>query len=84
MKVKKLIEALSECDPNSEVILQKDPEGNGYSPLEGADNEAICVEDGREYQVYDTKWSAGDACMDEAEWKQLMRRKRCVVLFPRH
>lgn len=39
MKVKELQKLLSECDPESEVILQKDPEGNGYSPLYGVDNE---------------------------------------------
>jgi hypothetical protein len=33
MKVKELIEKLKAEDPNAEVICQKDPEGNGYSPL---------------------------------------------------
>lgn len=37
MKVKELIELLQGQDPEAEVILQKDAEGNGYSPLAGAD-----------------------------------------------
>lgn len=33
MKVKDLIERLSELDPQMDVIVQKDSEGNDYSPL---------------------------------------------------
>ena len=35
MKVKELIELLSEMNPEHEVVLSKDGEGNGYSPLDG-------------------------------------------------
>lgn len=31
--VKQLVENLEKCDPDAVVILQKDAEGNGYSPL---------------------------------------------------
>ena len=34
MKVKELIEKLKEIDENLEVIVQKDYEGNDYSPLD--------------------------------------------------
>lgn len=34
MKVKDLLEELEDVDLEREVILQKDMEGNGYSPLE--------------------------------------------------
>lgn len=37
MTVKQLIEKLSELPPETLVILQKDGEGNGYSPLAGVD-----------------------------------------------
>jgi hypothetical protein len=30
MKVQQLIEQLKKCDPDAEIILQMDPEGNGY------------------------------------------------------
>jgi hypothetical protein len=32
--VRELIEVLSACDPDDLVVLQKDAEGNNYSPLE--------------------------------------------------
>jgi len=35
MKVKELIEQLQETDPEREVIMSKDSEGNSYSPLSG-------------------------------------------------
>lgn len=35
MKVKELIKILQSEDPELEVMLQRDPEGNGYSPLYG-------------------------------------------------
>lgn len=83
MKVKQLIRLLSSCDQNAEVILQKDAEGNGYSPLSGADHEAVYVpENTWSGNVFSTGWTADDACMEEAEWKRLMKRKRCVVLHP--
>ena len=84
MKVKELIEELKLCDPESEVIIQKDSEGNGYSPCNGADNEAVYVPD-TAYSgiVYDTKWTAGDCCMEEFEWEELKNTaQRAVVLYP--
>jgi hypothetical protein len=38
MTVAKLINLLSKSDPNSIVILSKDAEGNGYSPLDSLTN----------------------------------------------
>jgi hypothetical protein len=35
MLVKQAIELLQSCDPDAVVIMAKDPEGNGYSPLSG-------------------------------------------------
>jgi hypothetical protein len=39
MKVKALKKLLENVDDNRIVILQKDSEGNGYSPLAGVDDE---------------------------------------------
>ena len=33
MTVREVIEELSKCDPDYVVIMSKDAEGNGYSPL---------------------------------------------------
>lgn len=33
MKVEELIELLGHADPTAEVLVAKDPEGNGFNPL---------------------------------------------------
>jgi hypothetical protein len=83
MKVKELVAALADADPEAEVVLQKDSEGNGYSPLNGADLDAVYVaETTWSGDVYAMDWSAEDACMTEREWSRIKAKPRCVVLFP--
>lgn len=83
MKVKELLAALAKANPDAEVILQRDAEGNGYSPCEGADLKAVYVpENTYSGKVYSMKWSAADACMTSAEWKETKAKPRCVVLYP--
>lgn len=82
MKVKDLIKELSALDPNALVILQKDSEGNGFSPLEGVDENAL----------YDAEnsWSGdvGFEVLTDELRKQgysdedLGKGERAVVLFP--
>ena len=43
MKVKDMLEILSTLNPNAEVIIQKDSEGNRYSPLKGIYTEKVYV-----------------------------------------
>lgn len=40
MTVRELITVLAACDPNMQVILQKDDEGNGYRPMNDIDDKA--------------------------------------------
>ena len=85
MKVKELIEALSILDQDAQVILQKDAEGNGFSPLSGCDSHAIFVPYEKAPwfgEVKSTIWSAEEACMEEGEWEEFLKKPRCVVLFP--
>lgn len=83
MKVKELIAELKKLDPNSQVILQKDSEGNGYSPLYAVDGEAIYIADTTwAGDVYSADWTADDADMDADEWAKLLKKPRCVVLAP--
>jgi len=49
MKVKELIEMLQEFNPDSVVIMQRDPEGNGYAPLSGAEDNGSWNKKDREY-----------------------------------
>ena len=83
MKVKELLEALLSVDPEAEVILQKDSEGNGYSPLCCADANAVYVPDSTwSGDVYDLSWTHVEAGMSEYEWAELNTKPKCVVLSP--
>jgi hypothetical protein len=48
MKVKELVKELQGMDQDALVVLQKDSEGNGYSPLSGADDS--------EHYVAESSW----------------------------
>jgi len=83
MKVKKLIEELKKFDPETDVVLQKDPEGNGYSLAAGA--EAVVVtQDGYGFNVYDLQWTAEQCGLEEDEWEKLKQKKdaQAIVLYP--
>ena len=83
MNVKELKEALENLPDDMEIILQKDSEGNGYSPLSGADDECIYVSHEAWYgNVYATTNSADDNCMGDDEWEELKKKPRCLVLHP--
>jgi hypothetical protein len=83
MNVKELIEELQQMNPDSEVIIQKDSEGNSYSPCAGADADAIYIADSTwSGHVYDSNWSFADADMEEKEWKKMLKLPRACVLFP--
>ena len=83
MKIRELIEKLNELDPDLEIIIQKDAEGNGYSPLAGIDSDGIYIKETSWHgEVYDSNWSADDAAMEEEEWSELLKQPRALILFP--
>lgn len=83
MTVKELKQAIENLPNDMEVILQKDSEGNGYSPCAGADANAIYVEDSSySGEVYSTEWSAKDCCLEEDEWEELKSGPRSLILYP--
>lgn len=83
MTVKELKAELENLPDDMEVVLQKDSEGNGYSPLAGADPEAIYVPDSTwSGSAYDGNWSAEDAGQDEDDWKEMKSKPRTLILFP--
>jgi hypothetical protein len=75
LKVKELIMILQECEPESQVFLSSDGEGNSFSPFYGID-EGVFYENG----VYEVdvlfKDETGPATYDDLPDK-------AVVLFPR-
>lgn len=87
MTVAQLIEQLQELDPEMEVFLQKDSEGNGFETCRGADGHCVFYydENSGEFEIYDDDWTAEDAGFDdEKSWEEFKskRENRCVVLFP--
>ena len=83
MNVKELKALIVDLPDDMQIILQKDSEGNGYSPLEGGDSDAISVS-GKYFdlQVYSAAWTADECCLDEDEWEELKRLPRSLILFP--
>lgn len=80
MTIKQLKERIKNLPDEMEVIMQKDPEGNGYSPADGVDPNTVYIEG----DVYDMDWSAEDACMEEVEWEDLKKKPRALVLYPKY
>lgn len=83
MNVKELREALDGLPDEMQVILQKDAEGNGYSPLSDVDPEAIYVPDSTwSGDVYSLHHTAEDNCMEEDEWEKMKQGPRALILCP--
>lgn len=83
MTVSELRAELQGLPDDMEVILQKDAEGNGYSPLYVADPDAVYIADTTySGDVYSMDWSHDDACMSKAKWKKIKAMPRCLVLAP--
>ena len=84
MKVAELKLQLQFLPDDMEVILQKDGEGNDYSPCAGADSESIYVPETDWYgKAYHLSWNSTDVCMTSTEWRQLKKdNKRSLILYP--
>lgn len=70
--------------PDCELILQKDAEGNGYSPLSGIEFDVVYVKENTwSGQVYSKEYTADDNCMEEAEWEDLKKTNSgYAVMYP--
>ncbi len=86
MKAHELARMLLE-GPDVEILLQEDPEGNGYRSARGVDFEAVMFEQDYEiqvYKVYNLDWTADECCLDEEEWDKLKSDPdaRVGIIFP--
>jgi len=81
LDLKKMIESLPD---GMQVILQKDAEGNGYSPLSGCDLNCIYIPSSPWHgEVYDTQWTADDAMMPAQAWESMKNEQaKCLILYP--
>lgn len=83
MTVKELKEAIAFLPDEMEVILQKDSEGNNYSPLYAVDNDAVYIAETTWYgNVYSMEWTSDDACMTDEEWFNIKSKPRALILAP--
>ena len=83
MKVKELKRLIGDLPGDMEVILQKDEEGNGYSPLCHADSGAVYIPtESWSGEIYFLSWSAEDAGMNEDAWEATKKKPRVLVLCP--
>lgn len=80
MTAGELMEYLSSVPANSVVILQADAEGNGYSPLAGADEAFYEAESTWSGQVIDRDYLEG---YDEEDIQdRLDHATPCIVFWP--
>ncbi len=85
MNVGELRGFLKELPNDMEIILQKDSEGNGYSPLAGGDDNCAYVEESSSYgEVFNKNWTIEDCCMEaeEDEYDRIMNSPSVLVLYP--
>lgn len=78
MNVEELKEIIMDLPDDMEIICQRDPEGNGFSPLCGADSECFY----HEGTVYETDSTADENCLDEDEWIEISEGPKSLVLWP--
>ena len=83
MNVKQLIAKLAELPEDMEVIIQKDAEGNEFSPLNDVDTESLYIPysdcSGEAYSVHS---SAEDEFMSDEEWSEVLEMPRALILCP--
>lgn len=84
MKLKELKSLLDEMDDDVEVILQKDGEGNGYSPLAGVDDNGVYFPDTPwSGEVYSLDCEAYEMDLEEDEWEEIKKNNiRVLILYP--
>ena len=84
MNIKKLKEIIANLPDEMEVVLQKDSEGNRFSPLLNTNPNSIYIPNNTySGTVYSTEWTADDADMTEEEWEELKSKPRVLTLTPR-
>lgn len=86
MKLKALKQQLNDLGKewdNCDVILSKDAEGNGHSPLDYIDTDCIYIPDSTySGDIVDTQWTAEEACREDDEWERMKKKKHCILLGP--
>lgn len=82
MKVKELIEILEDCNPEDEVILSSDEEGNSFHPLGGVQYGSIEELNYYIERVYECELTEELEAAGVSQEDILEDGIRCLVLFP--
>jgi hypothetical protein len=84
MTVKDLKELIANLPDDMEIVMQKDGEGNEFSPLSGMDSNCYYVPEETWYgKVYSEFFSADDNGLEEEEWQRIKNMiPKALVLFP--
>lgn len=94
MKAKDLIAYLQTVDPEIEIILAEDPEGNGFSPLDAYSGDSLYVpdstwsgelwdaDDEADHEDCDHDEDGDDDCTEGVETEPPEGAVPCVVLWP--
>lgn len=83
MKIKQLIQKLQKLDPNAEVILPSDAEGNSFNRLYQM-GECLYVKsiEKTEFGILEREIELGDSVEDFEDLEGYTKPKKCVVLWP--
>ena len=85
MKVKDLINQLSELDGELEIFMSSDAEGNSIKPIPDNCLSEISIyrKDGRHVDIWSLNWSASDVGMKEEKWDEMKKTyPKGVILYP--
>lgn len=86
MKVKELILLLQQENPEDEVLLSQDMEGNNFRTINnGCIGNAIFEKDEEteNCEIWDTNWTADEAEEYEENWNEMLKEMpRCIVIYP--
>lgn len=85
MKIKKLLEQLSTLDPNLDVLMAADLEGNSFELLRQVDSDNIgYTKSGYEYCICQRELTKKDteAGYTEEDLGVDSKAKKCIVLWP--
>lgn len=83
MKVVDLIAFLNTVDPDNEIVLSSDSEGNNFSPLADASIGIYEADTSCSGYIFDVSWTAEDAGLEQDQWQDILdSNKRSVVLWP--
>lgn len=81
MKAKELIKLLKGVDPESEVYMQKDMEGNGYRSVRGVDEDEALSLDYEELAFLSHYESLQDLEDDYGDKKENLDFFSCTILY---